>query len=113
MSSIVFENEDGYYCSIVFGTGSLFNHMNDRSDIVHYSVKADYHHNSTAAESLAYPYTSHKPMEYYTGDSIDRTIAPGSELFVSYGSDNWFLNRNFTVTYYEPDELEQVYCRIY
>jgi hypothetical protein len=107
----VYSAEDDDFSMASFGASMLYNHRNPK-DIDHFWAISDVPEVKTVFD---HPYTTYAPSMYQSM----RNIAIGEEIFTSYGTDNWFSDRqiqfskinNKDVPKYDLKELQQVgYC---
>lgn len=90
LANYVFAHEEEEQSLVVFGIGMLVNHLSDPIMYHYWSEEEPAH----SAESYWTPSTMSSSVVYETL----RDVKKGEELFISYGGDEWFTDREIPLS---------------
>jgi hypothetical protein len=99
LANYVFAHEEDEQSLIVFGIGMLVNHR-EPATMSHYWSEDEPVHSS---ESYWTPSTMSSSIVYETTEAVER----GEELFISYGGDDWFEDRDIPIVKDKEEEKEE------
>lgn len=93
LNNYVYCSEEDDHSLLVFGIGMLFNHISDEN-----KHKMTLEWSDTYVSLVSQQYESHSTMtgvtHYVTTNNI---INKGEEIFIFYGNDEWFEDRNISI----------------
>ena len=102
LANYVFAHEEEEQSLVVFGIGMLVNHLSDPTMYHYWSEEEPAH----SAESYWTPSTMSSSVVYETL----RDVKKGEELFISYGGDEWFTDREIPLSKETDRDTETGRC---